>query len=150
MRWGRTYQFGLRVGDLAVILLQYFLQLFAFGFFFFLDGRHGAELAHERDTAATATLRPAVQASHTHTHTHTHTHGPHKAGTHSHTPTHNLLMAAQKGLFSITHMTTLGHSLQSTRIVCAVLSLLSYSMGEGVEEGETKPTMIKKCSLYWP
>ena len=122
----RAYQLGLGVRDLAVILLQYFLQLLPLGFFFFLYGWHGAELAHEQATATTASPhRPAVQASQTHTHTHTvltkQAQSSQNRLTHTESPTHNYFIAPQKGLLSITHMTTHGHSLQSTRIVFAVL-----------------------------
>lgn len=48
-------QFGLSFGDLAVILLQDFFQLLPLGFFFFLDGRDGAMLAHEQ-ALVTATV----------------------------------------------------------------------------------------------
>lgn len=40
-------QLGLSFSDLAVILLQDFFQLLPLGFFFFLNGRDGAMLAHE-------------------------------------------------------------------------------------------------------
>lgn len=58
---GRTHQLGLSLGDLAVILLQDFLQLLPFRFFFFLDRRHRSVLVREEAAAH--------DSSHTPTHT---------------------------------------------------------------------------------
>lgn len=65
-------QFGLSFSDLAVILLQDFFQLLPLGFFFFLDGRDGAMLAHEQALVTTTvnirTHKP-LMVSHTPTFT---------------------------------------------------------------------------------
>lgn len=64
----RAYQFGLSLGDLAVILLQDFFQLLPLRFFFLLNGQYSAMLAHEE---ATATEHFMYICTHTHAHTHT-------------------------------------------------------------------------------
>lgn len=61
-------QFGLSVGDLAVILLQDFFQLLPLRFFFLLNGQHSAMLAHEEATATEHFMYIRTRA-HTHAHT---------------------------------------------------------------------------------